>query len=243
MIEQAKAAKKKWVQDKTKPEQAQQESHCCERPNKTESQKQAAAGRGSADSYSIVMYTNIIAIVVPLRRSWAEHGNTARSKLRGCTEVGFSLCLDQGGRETAHKGSLLRVVEEPHSLHSGRLEKMPRTAGYRTSLLAAALALLSASQQQQGVWALQQSKVAFAQHGLEEGEDAVMHAPSSSAGSGASSRLSTMTPQLLSSAIARVMSLDARAEVDTGLPAGDIFNRPDANVLLFVDGLRPAGTA
>lgn len=113
---------------------------------------------------------------------------------------------------------------------------MARTAGYRTSLVAAALALLSASQQ--GAWALQQSKVAFAQHGLEEGEDAVMHAPSSSSGT---SRLATMTPQLLSSAIARVMSLDARAEVDTGLPAGDIFNRPDANVLLFVDGLRPAG--
>lgn len=50
-----------------------------------------------------------------------------------------------------------------------------------------------------------------------------------------------MTPQLLSSAIARVMSLDARAEVGAELPAGDIFNRPDGNVLVFVDGLRPQG--
>lgn len=105
----------------------------------------------------------------------------------------------------------------------------------RTSLLAAALALFGS---RQGVWAAAapSSKVAFAQHGLAEGDDAVMHAPST-----ISSRLATMTPQLLSSAIARVMSLDARAEVETGLPAGDIFNRPDANVLVFVDGLRPKG--
>lgn len=109
---------------------------------------------------------------------------------------------------------------------------MARTG--RTSLLATALVLLGL--QQQGAWALSSSKVAFLQHGLAEGEDAVMHAPPSG-----SSRLSAITPQLLSSAIARVMSLDARAEVDTGLPAGDIFNRPDANVLVFVDGLRPAG--
>ena len=80
------------------------------------------------------------------------------------------------------------------------------------------------------------SRVAFLQHGLAEGEEAVIHAPPAG-----SSRLSAITPQLLSSAIARVMSLDARAEVDTGLPAGDIFNRPDANVLVFVDGLRPTG--
>ncbi len=66
-----------------------------------------------------------------------------------------------------------------------------------------------------------------------------MHAPHATE----SSRLAAMTPQLLSSAIARVMSLDARAEVDTTLPAGDIFNRPDANVLVFVDGVRPTGTA
>lgn len=101
----------------------------------------------------------------------------------------------------------------------------------RTSLLA----LLGL---QQGAWALPSSKVAFLQHGLADGEDAVMHAPPAG-----SSRLSSITPQLLSSAIAKVMSLDARAEVDTGLPAGDIFNRPDANVLVFVDGLRPTGTA
>lgn len=126
---------------------------------------------------------------------------------------------------------------------------MARTASYRISLFAAALSLLSASRRQPGAWALQQqsSKVAFAQHGLEEGEDAVMHAPPSSSAPGtgtaatSSPRLATVTPQLLSSAIARVMSLDARAEVDTGLPAGDIFNRPDANVLVFVDGLRPTG--
>lgn len=104
--------------------------------------------------------------------------------------------------------------------------------------MAAALAVLGL---QQGAWALPSSKVqvAFAQHGLAEGEDAVMHAPHATE----SSRLAAMTPQLLSSAIARVMSLDARAEVDTTLPAGDIFNRPDANVLVFVDGVRPTGTA
>lgn len=106
----------------------------------------------------------------------------------------------------------------------------------RSSFFAAALALLGA-QLAEAVTA-SPSKVAFVQHGLAEGEDAVMHAPSTTR-----SRLATMTPQLLSSAIARVMSLDARAEVDTGLPAGDIFNRPDANVLVFVDGLRPTGTA
>ncbi|CAM9641962.1 unnamed protein product [Ascophyllum nodosum] len=54
--------------------------------------------------------------------------------------------------------------------------------------------------------------------------------------------MASLTPQLLASAIARVMSLDSRAEVDTALPAGDIFNRPDANVLVFVDGLRPEGS-
>lgn len=110
---------------------------------------------------------------------------------------------------------------------------MARTG--RTSLLATALALLGLLQ---GAWALPSSKVAFLQHGLAEGEDAVMHALPSG-----SSRLSALTPQLLSSAIARVMSLDARAEVDTGLPAGDIFNRPDVNVLVLVDGLRPTGAA
>eukprot|EP00752_Nemacystus_decipiens_P016253 g14533.t1 len=110
---------------------------------------------------------------------------------------------------------------------------MARTG--RTSSLATALVLLGL--QQQGAWALPSSKVAFLQHGLAEGEDAVMHAPPAG-----SSRLSAITPQLLSSAIARVMSLDARAEVDTGLPAGDIFNRPDANLLVFVDGLRPTGS-
>lgn len=115
---------------------------------------------------------------------------------------------------------------------TGKHVNMARTG--RTSLLATAFAVLGL---QQGGWALP-SKVAFVQHGLAEGEDAVMHAPP-----GGSSRLSSITPQLLSSAIARVMSLDARAEVDTGLPAGDIFNRPDANVLVFVDGVRPTGTA
>ncbi|CAB1119967.1 unnamed protein product [Ectocarpus sp. CCAP 1310/34] len=106
----------------------------------------------------------------------------------------------------------------------------------RTPLLAAALALVGS---RQGVWAAAapSSKVAFVQHGLAEGEDAVMHAPST-----ISSRLATITPQVLSSAIARVMSLDARAEVEAGLPAGDIFNRPDANVLVFVDGIRPKGS-
>lgn len=106
----------------------------------------------------------------------------------------------------------------------------------RSSFFAAALAVLG-SQLAEGA-AAWSSKVAFVQHGLAEGEDAVMHAPSTT-----SSRLASMTPQLLSSAIARVMSLDARAEVETGLPAGDIFNRPDANVLVFVDGLRHTGTA
>lgn len=96
---------------------------------------------------------------------------------------------------------------------------------------AAGLALLGC-----GALALPASKVAFGQHGVAEGEDAVMHAPLVSG-----SRMVSMTPQLLSSAIARVMSLDARAEVNTGLPAGDIFNRPDGNVLVFVDGLRSTG--
>lgn len=127
-----------------------------------------------------------------------------------------------------HQGCAAAVEAPP-----GKPQNMART-GRRTSLLAPALALLGL---QQGAWALPSSKVAFLQHGLAEGEDAVMHAPPA----GSSSRLSAITPQLLSSAIARVMSLDARAEVDTGLPAGDIFNRPDANVLVFVDGLRPTG--
>lgn len=96
---------------------------------------------------------------------------------------------------------------------------------------AAGLALLGS-----GAFALSSTKVAFLQHGVEEGEDVVMHPPSM-----LSSKLASLTPQLLSSAISRVMSLDARAEVDTGLPAGDIFNRPDGNVLVFVDGLRPSG--
>lgn len=96
---------------------------------------------------------------------------------------------------------------------------------------AAGLALLGC-----GAFALPSSKVAFLQHGVEEGEDAVMHAPST-----VMTKMASLTPQLLSSAISRVMSLDARAEVDTGLPAGDIFNRPDGNVLVFVDGLRASG--
>lgn len=87
-----------------------------------------------------------------------------------------------------------------------------------------------------GAMAMPTSKVAFVQHGVSEGDEAIMHAPSTSG-----PRMSPLTPQLLSSAIARVMGLDARAEVDTGLPAGDIFNRPDGNVLVFVDGLRPTG--
>ena len=96
---------------------------------------------------------------------------------------------------------------------------------------AAGLAVLGS-----GAFALPSSKIAFLQHGVVEGEDAVMHPPST-----LSSKLASLTPQLLSSAISRVMSLDARAEVDTGLPAGDIFNRPDGNVLVFVDGLRASG--
>lgn len=88
-----------------------------------------------------------------------------------------------------------------------------------------------------GASALSPSRVAFGQHGVAEGDENVMHAPAQ----GGSSRLASLTPQLLSSAIARVMSLDARAEVGSELPAGDIFNRPDGNVLVFVDGLRPQG--
>lgn len=88
-----------------------------------------------------------------------------------------------------------------------------------------------------GASALSPSRVAFGQHGVAEGDENVMHAPVQ----GGSSRLASMTPQLLSSAIARVMSLDARAEVGAELPAGDIFSRPDGNVLVFVDGLRPKG--
>lgn len=106
--------------------------------------------------------------------------------------------------------------------------------GMRSSVRDAATALtLLAS----GAFALPSTKVAFVQHGVADGDDAIMHGPSK-----VTTRIASLTPQLLSSAIARVMSLDARAEVDTGLPAGDIFNRPDGNVLVFVDGLRPTGT-
>lgn len=100
-----------------------------------------------------------------------------------------------------------------------------------TRVRLAALALLGC-----GAFALPNSRIAFTQHGVAEGEDALVHAAPT-----LSSRLASLTPQLLSSAIARVMSLDSRAEVNTGLPAGDIFNRPDGNVLVFVDGLRPTG--
>lgn len=85
-------------------------------------------------------------------------------------------------------------------------------------------------------FALPNTRVAFSEHGVTEGDEAVLHPPVTSR-----VRMASLTPQILSSAIARVMSLDARAEVDTALPAGDIFNRPDANVLVFVDGLRPEG--
>lgn len=139
-----------------------------------------------------------------------------------------TLLCGAGRRDDHHQGCAAAVEAPP-----GITVNMARTG--RTSLLATAFALLGL---QQGAWALPSSKVAFAQHGLAEGEDAVMHAPPAG-----SSRLSAITPQLLASAIARVMSLDARAEVDTGLPAGDIFNRPDANVLVFVDGLRPTAGA
>lgn len=81
------------------------------------------------------------------------------------------------------------------------------------------------------------SRVAFHQHGLKEGDDIVLHAPAS----GSSKISASLTPELLSSAIARVMSLDSRPELGRDLPAGDIFNRPDGNVLVFVDGLRPQG--
>lgn len=80
------------------------------------------------------------------------------------------------------------------------------------------------------------TRVAFAQHGVAEGEDAVILDP-------ASSRKAAfyLTPEALSSAIARVMSLDGANTEMADLPAGDIFNRPDGNVLVFVDGLRPQG--
>lgn len=82
------------------------------------------------------------------------------------------------------------------------------------------------------------TRVAFTQHGVSEGEDVVMHEPSIWR-----KATSYLTPEVLSSAIARVMSLDGRASREAGveLPAGDIFNRPDGNVLVFVDGLRPQG--
>lgn len=85
-----------------------------------------------------------------------------------------------------------------------------------------------------GALAAPSSRVAFVQHGVGEGENAIMHARSSS-------KTAMLTPQMLASAIARVMSLDARAELGTELPAGDIFNRPDGNVMVFVDGVRPQG--
>ncbi|CAM9871252.1 unnamed protein product, partial [Choristocarpus tenellus] len=78
-------------------------------------------------------------------------------------------------------------------------------------------------------------RVAFQQHGVIDGGDPIMMAPSRSQGHG-------LTPQLLASAVARVMSLDARAEVGADLPAGDMFNRPDGNLLVFVDGLQPFGS-
>lgn len=80
------------------------------------------------------------------------------------------------------------------------------------------------------------TRVAFAQHGVADGEDAVMLEPASSR-----KAASYLTPQVLSSAIARVMSLDGANTDMADLPAGDIFNRPDGNVLVFVDGLRLQG--
>lgn len=84
------------------------------------------------------------------------------------------------------------------------------------------------------------SRVAFTQHGVADGEDAVMHPPASS-----QKAALPITPPVLSSAIARLMSMDgARAESGwegLDLPSGDIFNRPDGNVLLFVDGVRSQG--
>lgn len=98
-----------------------------------------------------------------------------------------------------------------------------------TLRLGAGLALLAC-----GASAVPTAKVAFGRHGLAEGEADVMYAKENT-------KVVSLSPQMVSSAIARMMSLDSRPELGTDLPAGDIFNRPDANVMVFVDGVRPQG--
>ena len=136
-----------------------------------------------------------------------------------------------------------RQIVEVHAANKkGGGQRRERTAFYfwfqqhiamalATSVRVTALVLLGCR-----ALALPSTRVAFSEHGVAEGDEPVLHPPITSR-----TRMASLTPQLLASAIARVMSLDSRAEVDTALPAGDIFNRPDANVLVFVDGLRPEG--
>jgi hypothetical protein len=76
------------------------------------------------------------------------------------------------------------------------------------------------------------ARAAFVQRGVEEADAPLLHTQ------GSSSRISS---NQLSSAISRALSLDARAEVGVTLPTGNLFNRPDVNLIVLVEGLRTRG--
>jgi hypothetical protein len=50
-------------------------------------------------------------------------------------------------------------------------------------------------------------------------------------------RTNRINAKQLNTAIHRVLMLDARADLNVKLPSGDLFNRQDANVVIFVDGV------
>jgi hypothetical protein len=76
------------------------------------------------------------------------------------------------------------------------------------------------------------ARAAFLQRGVEEADALLLHTQ------GSSGRINS---NQLSSAISRVLSLDARAEVGVTLPTGNLFNRPDVNLIVLVEGLRTRG--
>jgi hypothetical protein len=76
------------------------------------------------------------------------------------------------------------------------------------------------------------ARAAFVQRGVEQADAPLLHTE------GSSGRINS---NQLSSAIGRVLSLDARAEVGVTLPTGNLFNRPDVNLIVLVEGLRTRG--